>query len=126
MRFALAALLLIPISCSNSPTEPGSGAGAVTLRYGETAVIGGNRVTFSDIHDSRCAKDVACVWAGDAAVQLNSGTEVLVLHTNATAGATSGKLAGVNINLEDVKPERITSDPITKSDYRISLSVSSK
>ena len=125
MRLALAALLLLSISCSTSPTEPGSGASTVTLRYGETATLGSIRVTFTDINDSRCPKGVACVWVGDAAARLESGADVLVLHTNSAAGATSGKIAGVNVSLADVQPEPVASQETKKTDYRITLRVSS-
>ena len=122
MRLAIAALLLTTVACSNSPTEPRSGSSAVTLRFGDTAVVAGTRVSFTDIQDSRCAKEVQCVWAGDAAVRLEAGSEFVVLHSNGTAGAATGMLAGVTITLVDVKPDASTS--LKKSDYIVSLRAS--
>ena len=122
MRFAIAALLLATIACSTSPTEPGSGASSATLRFGETAVIAGTRVSFTDIQDSRCPKEVVCAWAGDAAVRLESGSEYAVLHTNGAAGPATGQLAGVMLTLVEVKPD--ASSSVKKSDYVVTLRAS--
>jgi hypothetical protein len=122
MRYLLAVLLLLNIGCSGSPTEPQTGGSTVTLRFSETATLFGNRVSFTEINDSRCPKDVACVWAGDAAVRLKSGTEELVLHSNAAAGPASGKLAGLTVTLLDVKPERVTGE-VDKTAYVVTLRV---
>lgn len=125
MRCVLAVLLLLNLGCSSSPTEPGSGSGAnATLRFGETAKLFGTRVTFTDVNDSRCPREVACVWAGDAAIRLESGNESVVLHSNTAAGAASGKLAGIDVTLVDVKPERITTGAIDKTAYVVSLRAS--
>ena len=43
------------------------------MDYGETAALddGALRITFDGtLNDSRCPKDVACVWAGSAEIQL--------------------------------------------------------
>jgi hypothetical protein len=93
------------------------------LRYGETANLGNTRVSFTEIVDSRCAKDVVCAWAGDAAVHLQSGNATLVLHTNGAAGSSSGMLAGLTITLVDVKPERISTASTKKTDYVATLRV---
>lgn len=126
MRFALATFAVIAIlGCSTSPTEPQKTIeSTLTLHYGETATVAGTAVTFSDISDSRCPSSVTCVWAGDAAVRLQSGTGSIVLHSNTSAGPDSGQLAGLNIRLTDVKPVRVTTDEVKKSDYVITLRVS--
>ena len=81
-------------------------------------------MSFTEIVDSRCPKDVVCVWAGDAAVRLESGAESLVLHTNRTAGEATGKLGSVNVTLVDVRPEPITASEVKKTDYLVTLRVS--
>ena len=123
MRFVVAAVLLAGISCS-SPTAPGAGTSTITLRFGQTATVGGTRISFTDVADSRCPKDVACVWAGDAAVRLESGAESVVLHTNGTVGAATSKLAGATVTLTEVRPEPVSTNPMKKTDYEITLRVS--
>lgn len=123
MRTLLAVLLLGTIGCTGSPTEP-AGVRTVTLRFGETASVSGTRITFTDVTDSRCAKDVVCAWAGDAAIRLESGSESVVLHSNATAGVTAANLAGVHITLIGVRPERLTLDEPKKREYLVTLRVS--
>ena len=124
MRSIIAAAILIAsISCSTSPTEP-SAAGTVALRYGETATIAGTRVSFTEINDSRCPKDVVCAWAGDAAVRLESGSEFVVLHSNLSAGASTGKLAGLTITLIEVKPEIVEVNKTKKTDYVVTIRAS--
>jgi hypothetical protein len=111
------------MACNSAPTEPSHPAGSTfTLRYGQTATVAGTRVTFADVvADSRCPRDVVCAWAGDAAVRLESGSESIVLHTAAAAGAASGRLGGVTLTLEDVKPDRISTVETKKTDYVLSL-----
>ena len=92
------------------------------MRYGSTVTINGTRISFTEINDSRCAKEVVCVWAGDAAVRLESGTEQIVLHTNPTAGPAEGTLGGVKMTLVEVKPERAGSEPPKKTDYVVTIS----
>jgi hypothetical protein len=120
----MAVLLLSTVSCTSSPAEPVSADGTHTVRYGGTVTIAGTRVSFTDITESRCPKDVACVWAGDAAVRLEAGGESVVLHTNPSAGASEGKLAGLTITLVEVKPEPVTSTETKKADYIVTIRTS--
>ena len=124
MRALVAALLLVSLGCSKSPTEPGAGTATAQLRYGETVNILGMRLSFEDITDSRCPKEVACVWEGDAAVQLQSNNERLLLHTTGVAGQASGKLGGADVTLVEVQPQRITLAEMKKTDYVITIRVS--
>lgn len=112
----LAAILLAAINCS-APTAPGSAAGTVEIKYGDTATVSGTRLFFSDIVDSRCPKDVVCAWAGDAAVRLESGSEAVVLHTNTSSGPSTGALAGMTLTLLEVQPDPAGSNPPKKGDY---------
>ena len=126
MRLLFSALLLPVLACSSPPTDPVQATdGTFTLRFGQTATIAGKRVTFADIADSRCPRDVNCVWEGDAAVRLESGNEHVVLHTSQTAGPTSAALAGVSLTLVEVKPERLRADEAPKkSEYVVTLRTS--
>jgi hypothetical protein len=123
MRTLMAMLLLATIGCAGSPTEPKS-LRTVTLRFGETTTVSGTRISFTDVTDSRCAKDVVCAWEGDAAIRLESGTESVVLHTSTRIGVTAANLGGVHVTLTAVRPERITLDEPKKSEYLVTLQVS--
>jgi hypothetical protein len=122
MKSLAAALLIAALGCSSSPTEPE--AGEVTVRYGQTVTVAGQRVSFTEVTESRCPKDLVCVWAGDAAVTLESGGQSLTLHTNPSAGAVSGELAGLVIALVEVSPEPAGSNPMQKTEYRARIRVS--
>ena len=87
------------------------------IRYGETVKVGGTAVKFSAVEDSRCPRTVTCVWAGDAAVTLESGASRVTLHTNGTAGSDSGKLGTLNMTLVEVQPERASSDAPKQAEY---------
>ncbi len=116
-------MVIASVSCS-SPTEPGGVHATVTtltLRYGETATVGGTRVTFTNVVDSRCPKKVVCAWAGDAAIRLESSGDVVVLHTNATAGAADGTLGSLTVRLIDVKPEPVEPGDLKPADYTVTV-----
>lgn len=120
-------LLLVLLSfagCTSSPSEPVSADGTRTLRFGATVTVAGKPISFTDITESRCPKDVTCVWAGDAAVRLESAGEALVLHTNGSAGPSEGKLAGLTITLVEVKPEPVGSGETKKADYVVTIRTS--
>lgn len=121
---SLAVLTILGCSNSGSPTEPAIANATMKLRFSETNTVGSTPITFTDINDSRCPSSVTCVWAGDAAVRLDSGAETLVLHSNGSAGAVSGRLGTVTIALVDVKPDPVTPDGLKKSDYVITIRVS--
>lgn len=121
MRSILAALLIAMFGCSQSVTGPDA-SGQVSLRYGQSATVKGTRVSFADVvDDSRCAKDVVCAWAGDAAIKLESGTESVVLHTNPSVGPSTGKVGGVTVTLIEVKPEPVSTVERKKTDYLVIL-----
>lgn len=126
MRLLITAILIANVSCSSSPTEPGPAGGGVTLRFGQAATVAGTRISFTDITDSRCPKDVTCAWAGDAAVRLESGSESVVLHSNPGVGASSATLAGVTVTLVEVTPDPVSTVETKKTDYRATIRVVSQ
>lgn len=127
MRLILAVLSIAFVSCTSSPTEPShqEAADGFNVRFGQTVTVAGTRISFTEINDSRCPKDVACVWAGDAAVTLESGSERVILHTNPQAGSTSGTLGGVTVTLTEVKPEPVGSNPPPKTEYVATIKIGS-
>lgn len=122
MRLLIAAILIAILGCSSSPTEPlEASAGTLTLRYGGSVTVAGTTISFTDVTDSRCPKDVACVWEGDAAVRLDSGSAYVVLHTSERMGPSNAQLGGVTITLVEVKPQPVSTTQISKTDYTVTL-----
>ena len=129
----IAALFSISMAgaCASSqlPTEPvvysqAEAADSVKIRIGQTIVVEGVRVQFSDVEsDSRCASDVVCVWAGDALAdfvveqncECKSPAFVLKLHT--TLEPKSGTAYGFRVDLLEVSPYPRTTSPIKKDTY---------
>lgn len=126
MRLILAALSIAVVSCTSSPSEPVQAAAAegFNVRFGQTVTVAGTPISFTEINESRCPKEVVCVWAGDAAVTLESGTEQVVLHTNPQAGSPSEKLGNVTLTLTEVRPEPVGSTPPKKSEYAATIRIS--
>lgn len=93
MTIAMLALLALLAGCAapaaGAPEAPADRSGAetpgtVTVQLGETARLGDIRVRpIAVIEDSRCPRDVTCVWAGrlrlKAAISAVPGEAVLTL-----------------------------------------------
>lgn len=124
MRLVIAAILVVTVGCVTGPRPPAPADGTLTLRYAQTSVVADTRLSFTDVADSRCPREVVCAWAGDAAVRLEAGGESVVLHTNPTAGAAQGRLGDMTITLLDVQPEPVAPGETKKSDYVIVVRVS--
>jgi hypothetical protein len=114
---------------------PASTPAEVTLAPGQTARLAGGRLTvrFVEVRgDSRCpvAGHIACAWEGDATVALSisgprtpmSGRE---LHANQRF-ATAATVAGYEVRLVRLGPERRTTDAVPAGDYRATLRVSAR
>lgn len=69
-----------------------------TLEIGKNRpVLGGLRVTLLDIADSRCPKDVVCIWEGELAAHLQiEGPEDTAPVREITLGTVRNKTANVS------------------------------
>ena len=117
----LFAMLVAGCSGAQTPTEPKEST--LTVAFGQSVAVPGTMVTisFTDITDSRCPQSVSCVWEGDAAVRLESSGSAIVLHTTPAAGSASARLGDLTVSLVDVKPVRVTTDEIKKSEYVVTV-----
>jgi hypothetical protein len=60
-----------PPPAEEPPKEEETDGETVTLKKGASATVsGGMKLTLSAINDSRCPKDVQCIWAGELAADL--------------------------------------------------------
>ena len=124
-------------ACASSqlPTDPvvysqSEAADSVKVRIGQTIVVGGIRVRFSNVEsDSRCASDVVCVWEGDGVanfvVEQNCECDLpsfeLKLHT--TLQPKSGSAHGFRVELLKLAPYPKTTSPIRKDSYEAWLRI---
>ncbi|MBL7495202.1 hypothetical protein I6A84_44620 [Frankia sp. CNm7] len=125
-----------------SPTGPAAGTGTpeavspveeATLAPGQSARFAGGAFTVRFVavpEDSRCpvSDQVACVWAGDAVVSVSvSGPGLpetsLELHTDRQRGPAA-TVAGHEIRLVRLEPERTTTGPVDPGAYRATVRVS--
>lgn len=149
--FALACFLAIswglPLNASPGKSEK------FTLALGQSKTVKALKVELiAVLEDNRCPKDVLCVWAGIAVVQVNVTKDgktrdaYLGMLGNRGAPQVMGKefdpqkpketfwkfepgrldLGDVQLEIEQVEPERETTKQVAPGDYRISLLLSPK
>jgi hypothetical protein len=98
---------------------------------GAAAIKGTNLfVRFDSVtSDSRCASDVMCIWAGNAAIQIvmtNAGVEKFNGRINTAVEPRSVVLDGYELVIVAITPVPKTGTTIMAKDYRARLKLSSK
>lgn len=103
------------------------------LKAGQRAVLkrGGLRIKFLAVeNDSRCPKNVTCVWAGNAEVLLEVSThggrgKEMKLNTNASRQTSDeGKYRGYMVKLIGLSPYPQDGRKIAARDYTVTLLIS--
>ncbi len=102
------------------------------LKAGRQVTVRGTklRIRFVTVeNDSRCPSDVKCVWAGNAAVQLQlgtgSGSKTVTLNTSkSTSFAGETEYRGYKVKLVDLSPYPRSDRNISRRDYTATLLVS--
>ena len=105
---------------------------AFTLKVGERAMLKGTRlrIKFMAVEsDSRCPKDVTCVWAGNAAVSLHLSTRTgnITVSRNTSASpqfVTDSEYRGYKVKLVGLSPYPRSNRKIAAGDYVATLLVS--
>ena len=108
-------LLPLALACagSSSPTterDVGVTAGETfTLARGQSVSVANEdlRLTFRDVKgDSRCPKNVVCVWAGDAAIEVRatSGNETRDVELHTSQEPRSAEVFGHMLELALLEP----------------------
>jgi hypothetical protein len=97
----------------------------VQLAPGQSVVFESDEleVTFVGIDsDSRCPRDVTCVWAGEVVVRLDLRKDgrTKQLGVKETEGLP---VDGYTVSVLEVLPVRASSQPIAPADYRVTLQV---
>ena len=102
------------------------------LSPGQQASLKGTKLRFKFMNvkdDSRCPKDVTCVWAGNAAVRVwvtnGRGGTTLTLNTNKSPTlGDEAQYQGYKIKLVDLSPYPHSDKNIAAGDYTATLLVS--
>jgi len=101
----------------------------IELRVGEGGTLHGLRIDFGRVEsDSRCPSTVTCVWAGNAAIELQVSAVAgdgprhrLLLNTGLDPKA--GEALGVRITLLALTPYPETPSGVAEDAYRARLDV---
>ena len=127
----LAVSLLLPavgLSCSIDKISTSLGQ-EFTLPAGQTAVISGENLKFKFVEvtaDSRCAKGVECVWAGEAKCQM------LIMYYKSISSVVFTQSGGSDNNREvfnqytinfRLEPYPEAGKPIAAPDYKLVMTV---
>jgi hypothetical protein len=104
------------VVAGTSPGQPQ--AAQATVALGERARVAGLTLTpLAVLEDSRCAKDVTCVWAGTVRVRArldaDNGSRMIEMEL--------GKPTEIGAVLSAVGPERLSSAPIDQTAYRFTF-----
>jgi len=109
----------------------------LTLNFNETKTIaiGNTTITFTGIEDSRCPKEVDCVWEGEAIATLEISNYLgTVVETFQVDGfcfpdhfcfGDLKEILGLNFWLTGIHPYPVEDNNINEDDYMVSLQVGS-
>lgn len=131
------AMIAAATGCAENIMETGNRAAEsvtmteteIVLRYGEEKQLPGTvlRVNFGYVlEDSRCPRDVTCVWAGNARVLVGIAAgsgPTHALELNTTLDPRSQDRLGVRVTLLEVTPEPTSGRSIPSSEYRVRLRI---
>ncbi len=90
-------------------------------RMGQTISVDGPRVRpLAIVEDSRCAKEVECIWAGEVKLRVRvttgKGSEIKIMSPGAAQPVADGTLTLMN-----VAPGKSVKRRLRASDYRFSF-----
>ncbi|HKB66579.1 MAG TPA: hypothetical protein VKC61_12055 [Pyrinomonadaceae bacterium] len=102
------------------------------LKAGQQVTVKGTKLRIRFIaveNDSRCPTDVTCVWAGNAAVQLQLGTgrssKTVTLNTSKSPSFVGEiEYRDYKVKLVDLSPSPRSNRKIARRDYTATLLVS--
>jgi hypothetical protein len=141
LRFLVLLTGLTLLACAGNQPSPNAPAGGgnppdpetaglrVELAPGESyAAQGGNvAITFGAVReDSRCPRNVRCIWAGNAAIRLDltgQGGDADTIILNSAIEPKQTVYHGVTIGLEEVQPYPVAPGVMDPRRYRVVLRI---
>lgn len=132
MKFILISLLLFISSQLSAQETPEKNIYSSSLNLGEMMNFGTRSIKFTRvISDSRCPKDVSCVWAGEAIVSVEvyedgkciEEKEITVAASNIPLDFPTGNM---NYNISDLSlyPHPSINKKNSPGDYRLQMRIS--
>lgn len=102
-----------------------------SLKINQTAYLASEDLTIHlrEINDSRCPSDVVCVWAGEALAKIEigkGGTGALLMMRLEEHPQAVEFLDAYTMELISVDPYPSTANPLSQSDYNVTLKVRRK
>jgi hypothetical protein len=127
------AILLLAAGCSSPSVVKASPGQEFSLAVSQRAELTGEdlTVTFKDVsEDSRCPKNVVCIWEGRAVCNLTvqkAGVtgELVLTQPGLTLAPTTQDYQGYQYSFS-VEPYPEAGKSIAKSDYRLVMSIRRK
>ena len=126
-RSIMAALLTVALLACQSVSAPTSqkarrGA-ALALGHGESVLFDERlEVQFAGVsEDSRCPRDVTCVWQGHVKVTLHARIDERSPRAHEVIAGETAVIESYRLTVVEVQPERISETQIPQQDYRIVL-----
>ncbi len=119
------------VRCGNAPTGDSS---PTVLRFGERVSVGNDGLYLALVEvvaDSRCPKDVTCIWAGEATILIEAGSgNVLLGQVSLTLGddpeQRSTVLDDYILELVKLEPYPVSTEQISQEKYVAHLTVTSQ
>lgn len=124
-------LLIVTLAACRSASAPAAHAASlnqeVQLAPKEQAAYGPQGLTVEFVRvvtDSRCPKDVTCVWAGEVVVEVSTrtGSGAAGQQHEIKAGE-SATVGAYHVSIVNVQPEKLSTREIRPEDYRVTLKV---
>lgn len=129
-RFLVPLLLLVALAGCQSAGAPAHHAATfgqdIQLAPKEQAVYRQPDLTVEFVKvvsDSRCPRDVTCVWAGEVKVELSIRIGAAEAMQREVTMEQSTTVGGFRVSLVQVEPERTSSREISPEEYRVTLRV---
>ncbi|WP_407478334.1 hypothetical protein [Elizabethkingia meningoseptica] len=116
-------------SCKATTNTSQTGDPVITLKMGEEKVLPNSKLKIKFVavpEDSRCPINVRCVWIGNARVQLKVNNKTVNLDTQDMPERKYARIQSVDgyqYSLENLQPNKTTSNEIQPREYVIQLRV---
>jgi hypothetical protein len=129
IRFAAMLCGLALAGCSAAPArdlqsvDPGT---EVTLAPGASVSLksGELKVRFVAVtEDSRCPRDVNCIWAGEVKVRLETRHSTNTATPVEVRAGDSTDSGGYRLTVVRVEPQPVSTTRIAPQDYRVTLTI---
>lgn len=124
----LLGILITLLLAGCQAATPQASPQTVELKPGEETVYQDLTVRFNTvINDSRCPADAICIQAGEALISLNvsaNGQAETIEMTTPEGQASQASFAGYSIELHDLQPYPLASQPTSPENYTALLVLS--